>query len=72
MNSMEKEVSITKELDDLYPMAIEIVKESNNPLISHLQRRLMIGYNRAARLIEAMEYDGIVGPLKADGSRDIL
>ena len=40
--------------------------------ISYVQRRLKIGYNRAARLLEAMEIAGLVGPLQANGAREVL
>jgi DNA segregation ATPase FtsK/SpoIIIE, S-DNA-T family len=55
------------ETDDRYDEAVSIVCESGQASISMLQRRLRVGYNRAARMIEAMEQEGIVGP--ADGAR---
>jgi S-DNA-T family DNA segregation ATPase FtsK/SpoIIIE len=48
--------------DDLLPQAIEILKQSNKASVSLLQRKLRIGYSRAARLIELLEEKGIVGP----------
>jgi S-DNA-T family DNA segregation ATPase FtsK/SpoIIIE len=53
--------------DELYPQAVALVKQSGQASISYLQRRLRVGYNRAARMIEHMEREGIVGP--SDGSR---
>ena len=60
------------EQDALYDEAVKIVINERKPSISYVQRRLKIGYNRAARLIEAMEAAGLVGPLQANGSREIL
>ncbi len=60
------------EADPLYDEAVKIVTESRKASISWVQRRLRIGYNRAARLVEQMEAAGIVGPLEANGSREIL
>jgi S-DNA-T family DNA segregation ATPase FtsK/SpoIIIE len=60
------------EQDDLYDQAVQIVIESRRASISHLQRRLKIGYNRSARLIETMEIAGVVGPMQSNGSRDVL
>ena len=60
------------EQDALYDEAVQIVTESRKASISGVQRRLKIGYNRAARLIEAMEAAGLVGPLQSNGSREVL
>ncbi|MBN1283328.1 MAG: DNA translocase FtsK [Proteobacteria bacterium] len=53
--------------DELYDQAVRLVAETKQASISMVQRRLRIGYNRAARMIERMEAEGVVGP--ADGSR---
>ncbi|MFP5350419.1 MAG: DNA translocase FtsK [Gammaproteobacteria bacterium] len=60
------------EADPLYDEALRIVTESRRASISGVQRRLRIGYNRAARLIEDMERAGVVGPLQPNGSREVL
>ena len=60
------------EMDPLYDQAVRLVTESRRASISGVQRRLKIGYNRAARMIEQMELCGIVGPLQSNGSRDVL
>jgi S-DNA-T family DNA segregation ATPase FtsK/SpoIIIE len=60
------------EADPLYDQAVRIVTESRRASISGVQRRLKIGYNRAARMIEEMEARGIVGPLQSNGSREVL
>jgi S-DNA-T family DNA segregation ATPase FtsK/SpoIIIE len=60
------------EQDPLYDQAVAIVTESRRASISGVQRRLKIGYNRAARMIEEMERAGVVGPLQSNGSRDVL
>ena len=60
------------EQDPLYDEAVRIVTQERKPSISYVQRRLKIGYNRAARLLEAMEAAGIVGPLQPNGSREVL
>jgi S-DNA-T family DNA segregation ATPase FtsK/SpoIIIE len=53
--------------DEMYDQAVAIVSETQQASISMIQRRLRVGYNRAARMIEQMERDGVVGP--ADGAR---
>jgi DNA segregation ATPase FtsK/SpoIIIE, S-DNA-T family len=55
------------ERDELYDEAVRIVLETNQASISMIQRRLRIGYNRAARMVEQMEHEGLVMP--ADGAR---
>jgi S-DNA-T family DNA segregation ATPase FtsK/SpoIIIE len=61
----------TEEADPLYDQAVEFVIQTRKASISAVQRRLKIGYNRAARLVEEMERTGIVGPLDG-GFRDVL
>ncbi len=58
--------------DDLYRQACDIVKGEGRASTSFVQRRLQIGYNRAARLMEQMEADGIVSPPNHAGKRDVL
>jgi len=60
------------EQDPLYDQAVQIVTQSRRASISSVQRRLKIGYNRAARMVETMEEAGIVGSLQANGSREVL
>jgi S-DNA-T family DNA segregation ATPase FtsK/SpoIIIE len=57
---------------DLYRQAVDIVLKDRKPTTSYLQRRLGIGYNRAASLIERMEQEGIVGAPGRTGRREIL
>jgi S-DNA-T family DNA segregation ATPase FtsK/SpoIIIE len=65
-------VEADAEQDPLYDEAVNIVVRERKPSISYVQRRLKIGYNRAARLIEAMESAGLVGPLQSNGAREVL
>lgn len=58
--------------DPLYDQALEIVIQAGKASASYIQRRLKIGYNRAARLVEEMEARGIVGPANGSKPRDIL
>ena len=60
------------EQDPLYDQAVQVVMETRKASISGVQRRLKIGYNRAARMVESMEAAGLVGPLQPNGSREIL
>ncbi len=60
------------ENDPLYDEAVQIVIETRKSSISYIQRRLRVGYNRAARIVEEMEKSGLVGPLESNGTREIL
>jgi S-DNA-T family DNA segregation ATPase FtsK/SpoIIIE len=61
-----------EEADPLYDEAVNVVTESRRASISYLQRRLKVGYNRAARMIEDMEAAGVVSPVLANGTRDVI
>jgi S-DNA-T family DNA segregation ATPase FtsK/SpoIIIE len=63
--------SRAEDTDEHYDRALEIVAESRNASISYLQRRLKVGYNRAARMIEQMEAEGVVGPQEGTRPRDV-
>jgi S-DNA-T family DNA segregation ATPase FtsK/SpoIIIE len=60
------------ETDALYDQAVRIVIETRKASVSGIQRRLKIGYNRAARMVESMEQAGLVGQLQSNGSREVL
>ena len=60
------------ESDPLYDEAVAFVLDSQKASISSVQRKLRIGYNRAARLIEQMEESGVVSPMSSNGTREIL
>lgn len=60
------------ESDPLYDQAVEFVLESRRASISAVQRKLKIGYNRAARMIEAMEAAGVVTEMQTNGQREVL
>ncbi len=60
------------ELDPLYDEAVQIVTSSRRASISSLQRRMRIGYNRAARIIEDMEASGVVSTMNSAGNREVL
>ncbi|NCF32429.1 MAG: cell division protein FtsK [Proteobacteria bacterium] len=62
----------TEQEDALYDEAVQFVLESRRASISSVQRKLRVGYNRAARLIEAMEAAGVVSSMNSNGSREIL
>ena len=61
-----------KNKDDLYEKAVEIIKSEGKASTSFLQRKLQIGYNRAARIIDMMEAEGIVSKANHVGKRDVL
>jgi S-DNA-T family DNA segregation ATPase FtsK/SpoIIIE len=59
-------------LDELYDQAVQIVLEAKQASVSLLQRRMRVGYTRAARLIDSMEARGIVGPYEGSKPREVL
>jgi len=60
------------EMDALYDQAVAVVTESRKASISYVQRRLKIGYNRAARMVEEMEAAGVVSQVTSNGTREVL
>jgi len=66
------EENISSEKDELYNKAVDIIKAEGKASTSFLQRKLQIGYNRAARIMETMEKEGIVGQANHVGKREIL
>jgi DNA segregation ATPase FtsK/SpoIIIE, S-DNA-T family len=58
--------------DDMYDQGVRIVTQSRIASISYLQRRLRVGYNRAARMIERMEREGVVSPGSGSKPREVL
>jgi S-DNA-T family DNA segregation ATPase FtsK/SpoIIIE len=60
------------ETDPLYDQAVAIVTETRRASISGLQRRLKVGYNRAARMVEDMEAAGVVSPVQSNGQREVI
>ena len=64
--------SESSEKDELYNVALEIIKSEGKASTSFLQRKLQIGYNRAARIIDMMESEGIVSKANHVGKRDVL
>jgi S-DNA-T family DNA segregation ATPase FtsK/SpoIIIE len=58
--------------DDPYDQAVAVVLQRREGSTSYIQRRLQIGYNRAASIIERMEKEGIVGPANHAGKREVL
>ena len=67
-----KDETMLNEEDELYCEAVELIKKEKNCAAWFLQRKLKIGYARAAHLIDMMEGEGIVGPAKGAKPRDIL
>ena len=64
--------AVEEAVDEFYDQAVRIVTETRRASISGIQRRLKIGYNRAARMVEEMERAGVVGELQSNGSREVL
>jgi S-DNA-T family DNA segregation ATPase FtsK/SpoIIIE len=68
----EKIESRGEDVDEMFDQAVAIVAETRNASISYVQRRLKIGYNRAARIIEQMELDGMIGPQIGSKGREVF
>ncbi|MEW6387860.1 MAG: DNA translocase FtsK 4TM domain-containing protein [Thermodesulfobacteriota bacterium] len=71
MQEREKEEAESGERDEKWEEALELVAETRNASISMLQRRLRVGYNRAARIIETMEKEGLIGPSDGLKAREV-
>jgi len=71
-NEANSSENLNEEKDELYSKAVDIIKSEGKASTSFLQRKLQIGYNRAARIMEAMEKEGIVGQANHVGKREIL
>ena len=69
---LEEEQGREEEYDEKYDEAVALVKETRQASISMIQRRLRVGYNRAARMIEMMERDGVVSSAEAGKPREVL
>ncbi|WP_291490225.1 DNA translocase FtsK 4TM domain-containing protein [Desulfurella sp.] len=76
MNEAKEESGIEEEIveekDELFDEALKIIKEGGSPTISYIQRRLKIGYNRSARIVEQMEKMGILSKPDDKGKRELL
>ena len=68
----EENSDLSNDDDPLYQEALNVVMETRKTSISFLQRKLRIGYNRAANLIETMESRGVLSSQQSNGSREIL
>lgn len=74
VEDIQDKISPNDELgeDDLYAKALEIVQQSKKCSTSLLQRKLRVGYSRAARLVDMLEENGIVSPMKGSEPREVL
>jgi len=72
LKEQEKSYVANGEKDELYDEAVRIIMESNQASVSILQRRMRLGYTRAARIIDMMEQDGLIGPFEGSKPRKIL
>ena len=66
------DVGSNDDMDPLYDEAVAIVTETRKASISYVQRRLKVGYNRAARMIEEMEASGVVSGVQSNGTREVI
>ncbi len=72
LKEQHKSVLSNGEKDDLYDEAVRVIMESNQASVSILQRRMRLGYTRAARIIDTMEQEGLIGPFEGSKPRRIL
>jgi len=72
LKEQQKSVLFGGEKDDLYEQAVKVIMESNQASVSILQRRMRLGYTRAARIIDTMEQEGLIGPFEGSKPRKIL
>ena len=73
VNGIQPPVGIgTQEEMELYVQALDVVRRTKRASTSHLQRKMNIGYNHAARLMDHLEENGIIGPANDKGPREIL
>lgn len=72
LTEQRKEILAKGEKDEMYDEAVRVIMESNQASVSILQRRLRLGYTRAARIIDTMEQEGMVGPFEGSKPRRIL
>ena len=70
--SESKEAEADEDTDENYDRAVAIVAETRNASISYIQRRLKVGYNRAARMVEQMENEGVIGPQIGNKPREVF
>jgi len=68
----EADSSAANDYDELLPQAVEVILETKQASVSMLQRRLKLGYSRAARLVDQMEEMGVVGPFEGSKPRQLL
>jgi len=72
LKEQQKSTLSNGEKDELYDQAVRVIMESNQASVSILQRRMRLGYTRAARIIDTMELEGLVGPFEGSKPRKIL
>ena len=72
LKEQQKSAKAFGEKDELYDEAVRIIMESNQASVSILQRRMRLGYTRAARIIDTMEQEGLLGPFEGSKPRKIL
>jgi S-DNA-T family DNA segregation ATPase FtsK/SpoIIIE len=72
LKEQQKSTLANGEKDELYEQAVKVIMESNQASVSILQRRMRLGYTRAARIIDTMEQEGLVGPFEGSKPRKIL